>query len=131
MINSVMINPATTENAGVIIKQVYAPLALMASLTVGITFTLLLILGEKKKKILRVLLVSPASFSDILIEKLLVVMVFQVAMTCTVMAILEQFTGTIPLVLLYIMLGAIFGLSLGLLFGSLFNSVQSASTISG
>jgi ABC-2 type transport system permease protein len=115
----------------VILKLVYLPLALLASLMVGITFIPLLLLEEKEKKTLRMLLVTPASVADILVGKLLVVLVFQLAITSVVRAILGGFTGAVPFVLLYVSLGACFSLSSGLLFGSLFSSVQSAGTVSG
>lgn len=130
-IETTVFNPPSTENAGVIIKQVYLPLALLVSLMIGITFTPQLLLEEKEKKTLRMLLITPASFSDILIGKLLVVLVFQLTMTLVVLAIMGGFAGMVLLVMLYVFLGACLSLSLGLLFGSLFNSVQSASTISG
>ena len=130
-INTIVINPPTTSNTGVILKLVYLPMALLASLMVGITFIPQLLLEEKERKTLRMLLVSPASFSDILIGKLLVVLVFQLATTAAVLAILGGFTGDVPLVVLYLVLGTIFSLSSGLLFGALFSSVQAASTVSG
>lgn len=75
--------------------------------------------------------VIPVSFADILVGKLLVVLVFQLAITSVVLAILGSFTGAVPLVVLYMILGACFSLSSGLLFGSLFNTVQAAGTVSG
>lgn len=130
-IDTTVINPPSTKNAGVIFKQVYSPLALLVSLMVGITFIPQLLLEEKEKKTLRMLLVTPATFADILVGKLLVVLVFQLAITSVVLAILGSFTGAVPLVALYVILGACFSLSLGLLFGSLFNTVQAAGTVSG
>jgi ABC-2 type transport system permease protein len=106
-------------------------MALAISLVVGITFIPMLLLEEKEKKTLRMLLVSPASFIDILVGKLLVVLVFQLAITCVVLEILGSFTGNIPLILLYVFVGACFSLSTGLLLGSLINSMQSANTLSG
>jgi ABC-2 type transport system permease protein len=130
-IDTTLINPPSTQNAGVILKQIYAPMALAISLVVGITFIPMLLLEEKEKKTLRMLLVSPASFIDILVGKLLVVLVFQLAITCVVLEILGSFTGDIPLILLYALVGACFSLSTGLLLGSLINSMQSANTLSG
>ncbi len=131
MINTILVNPPSTQNAGVILKQIYAPLALLASLMVGITFIPLLLLEEKEKKTLRMLLVTPASFVDILAGKLLFVLVFQLAITSVVLAILGSFSGSIPLLLLFVVLGASFSLSTGLLLGSLFNTPQAASTVAG
>lgn len=130
-VNTIVINPPKTSNAGAILKLVYLPMALLASLMVGITFIPQLLLEEKERKTLRMLLVSPASFSDILVGKLLVVLVFQLATTAVVLAILGGFTGEVPLVVLYLVLGTIFSLSSGLLFGALFSSAQAASTVSG
>lgn len=126
-----MINPPSAQNTGVIQKQVYSPLALLLSLTIGTIFIPTLLIEEKEKKTLRMLLVTPASFGDILAGKLLGVLVFQLAMTFVVLAILGGFSGAVPLVVLYVLLGACLSLSLGLLFGSLFNSVQSAGTVAG
>jgi ABC-2 type transport system permease protein len=77
------------------------------------------------------LLVTPASLIDILVGKLMVVLVFQLAITCAVLAILGSFTGAVPLVPFYVILGACFSLSTGLLLGALFNTIQSANTVSG
>lgn len=101
------------------------------SLTVRTIFIPTLLLKEKEKKTLRMLLITPASFVDILVGKLLVVLVFQLAITSVVLAILGGFSGAVPLVVLYVLLGACLSLSLGLLYGSLFNSVQSAGTVAG
>jgi ABC-2 type transport system permease protein len=90
-----------------------------------------MLLEEKERKTLYMLLVTPASFVDILVGKLLVVLVFQLTMTSVVLAILGGFSGAVPLVVLYVLLGACLSLSLGLLFGSLFNSIQSAGTVAG
>jgi ABC-2 type transport system permease protein len=85
----------------------------------------------KEKKTLRMLLVTPTTFIDILVGKLLVVLVFQLPITCLVLAILGAFTGAVPLILLFVFVGACFSFSTGLLFGSLLNSMPSANTLSG
>ncbi len=130
-ISVAMINPPTSNKAAVILGQAYTPLALLVSLMVGTTFIPLLLLEEKEKKTIRMLMVSPASFSDILAAKLLVVLVFQLAITSAALAILGGITGNVPLVLLFVLLSAFFSLSLGLLFGSLFNTATAAGTVAG
>lgn len=130
-INTAVINRASSTNAAVLMGQICTPLALLLSLTVGTTFIPLLLLEEKEKKTLRMLLVTPASFGDILAGKLLVVLAFQLATTCAALAILGGLSGEVLLVLLYVLLSAFFSLSLGLLFGSLFNTVTAAGTIAG
>lgn len=130
-IDTIVINPSSTKSPGVILKSVYLPLALLVSLMVGVTFIPLLLLEEKERKTLRMLMVAPVSFTDILVGKLLVVLVFQLTTTSVVMLIMGGFTGAVALVVVYVVLGAVLSLSSGLLFGSLFNSVQSAGTVSG
>ena len=130
-ISTTVINPPSSKMADVMLKQVYSPMALLLSLTVGTIFIPTMLLEEKERKTLRMLLVTPASFVDILFGKLLVVLVFQLAMSSVVLAILGGFSGAVPLVVMYVVLGSFLSLSLGLLFGSLFNSVQSAGTVAG
>ena len=130
-INTAVINPASSANTGVLLAQVYTPLVLLLSLTVGTTFIPLLLLEEKEKKTLRMLLVTPASFRDILIGKLLIVLVFQLAITCVALLIQGGFSGEVPLVVFYVLIGACFSLSLGLFFGSVFNTASAAGTVSG
>jgi ABC-2 type transport system permease protein len=129
-ISVALINPSPNK-VSVILGQVYTPLALLLSLMVGTTFIPLLLLEEKEKKTMRMLMVSPASFSDILAAKLLVVLVFQLAITSAALAILGGISGNVLLVLVYVLLSAFFSLSLGLLFGSLFNTVTTAGTVAG
>jgi len=74
---------------------------------------------------------TPASFGDILTDKLLVIPDFWLTTASIVLVNLGGFSGIVPLVVLYMFLDAFLGLSLALQFGSLFNSVQSASTVSG
>jgi ABC-2 type transport system permease protein len=90
-----------------------------------------LLIEEKEKKTLRMLMVTPASFEDILLGKLLVVLVYQFVLTGVVLAILGAFTGQIALVMLYALLGGCFSLALGLLFGALFNTVSAAAAVEG
>ncbi|MGB8345384.1 MAG: ABC transporter permease, partial [Ktedonobacteraceae bacterium] len=77
------------------------------------------------------LMVTPASFSDVIMGKLLIVLVYQLLLSGIVLAIQGGYTGNIPLVLLYTLLGACFGLALGLLFGSIFQTTTAAGGVSG
>ena len=125
------INPPSTTDTVTALSQIYTPLVLLLSLTIGATFIPLLLLEEKEKKTLRMLLVSPASFRDILIGKLLVVLVFQLLITSVSLAILRGFSGNVLLVVVYVILGAVFSLSLGLFFGSVFTTTSSANAAIG
>lgn len=130
-ITTAVINPPSSTSTGVLLAQVYTPLVLLLSLIVGTTFIPLLLLEEKEKKTLRMLLVTPASFMDILAGKLLIVLVFQLAITSVALAIQGGFSGDVPLVMFYVLIGAFFSLSLGLFFGSIFNTASAAGTAAG
>jgi ABC-2 type transport system permease protein len=130
-INTILINPPSSANVGVMLGQVYTPLVLLLSLTVGISFIPLMLLDEKEKKTLRLLLVTPASFGDILVGKLLVVLFFQITITYVLLAIQSSFSVVVPLVTFYEVIGSLFSLSLGLFFSSVFNTSSSAGAISG
>lgn len=125
------INPPSTTSTSAILGQIYTPIVFLLSLIIGTSFIPLLLLEEKEKKTLRMLLVSPASFRDILIGKLLVVLFFQLLISSVSLAILGGFSGNITLVVFYVVLGAVFSLSLGLLFGSVFTTSSSASAAVG
>jgi ABC-2 type transport system permease protein len=125
-----LVNPSS-DDAAVILTQVYVPITLLLSLIIGTTFVPQMLIEEKERKTLRMLMVTPASFEDILLGKLLVVLVYQIILTCVVLAIMSSFTGQIGLILLYVVLGACFSLALGLFFGSAFNSLSAATTVSG
>ena len=119
------------NNAGATRNQAPPPLALLASLTVGITFIPRLLLEEKENKPLRGLLVAPVLFAGILVSKLLVVLSFQLATASVVLLILAGFASTVSHRVLFVVLGACLSLSSGLLFGSGFNPVRSAGTVPG
>ncbi|MGD0611862.1 MAG: ABC transporter permease [Anaerolineales bacterium] len=128
-LTTTVINPSPKINAGVALAKVYVPLALLVSLIVGTTFMPQLLIEGKEKKTLRMLMVTPVSFEDVLIGKLLVVLFYQLVLTAVVLAIQGAFTGQIALVLLYGLLGGCFSLALGLLFGAVFNTVSAAAAV--
>ncbi len=59
---------------------------------------------------MRMLMVSPASWSDIVLSKLLVALVYQLLVSSAVLIIQGGFTGQVPLLLLFTLLSACFGL---------------------
>lgn len=125
------INPPTKRGVEVDLQGLYVPIALLLSLVVGTTFTPQLLIEEKETKTLRMLMVSPASFEDVLLGKLLVILAYQLALTGLTLAILGAFAGQIGLVILYAVLGGCFSLALGLLLGSAFNTVSAAAAVEG
>jgi ABC-2 type transport system permease protein len=126
-----MINPPSDTNIGVDIGRIYAVTALLVSFMVGTSLIPSLLIEEKEKKTMRMLMVSPASFTDVVLGKLLVVLVYQLVLSGVVLAIQGGYTGEVSLVLLYTLLGSCFGLALGLLFGSIFQTASAAGAVSG
>ncbi len=122
-----VINPSPSEDAGVILKGIYIPIVLLGSLVIGTTFIPQLLIEEKEKKTLRMLMVTPASFEDVLIGKMIVVLVYQLILTAVVLAIEGSYTGQIGLILVYVFLGGCFSVSMGLVFGAAFNTVSAAT----
>jgi ABC-2 type transport system permease protein len=125
------VNPSTSKNLGEDIAKIYVPIVLLISLIVGTTFMPTLLIEEKERKTLRMLMTSPASFADIIFGKLVVVLVYQIFLTLIVLAIQNSFTGQVGLVILYAVLGGFFSISLGLLIGSLFNTTGAAAAVEG
>ncbi len=66
------VNQPTTSNFVLDYTQRYAMAGLLYSLTIGIAFVPGLMVEEKEKKTMRMLMVSPASWSDVVLGKLLV-----------------------------------------------------------
>lgn len=130
-IQATEVNVSSFSRQGFEAGQVYVPMALLVSLVVGITFMPQLLIEEKEKKTLRMLMVSPVSFEDVLIGKLLVVLVYQLVLSGVVLVIQKAFTGQVGLVVLYTVLGGVFSVALGLLIGSVFNTVSAASAVEG
>jgi ABC-2 type transport system permease protein len=130
-LSTTVINPSPKASVAAEMGQLYLPFSLLLSLVVGMMFVPQLLLEEKEKKTLRMLMVSPASFADVLVRKLLVVLLYQLALTAVVLAIIGGFTGQVALVALYGLLGGCFSLALGLLFGAAFDSVSAASAAGG
>jgi ABC-2 type transport system permease protein len=100
----------------------YIAVALLSSFLVGTGLVPGLLVEEKEKKTLRMLMVAPASYADVILGKLLVGLGYQLLLSLIILLIMQGFTGNVPLVLLFVVLGSCFALSLGLLAGSIFQS---------
>lgn len=126
---SMLLSPIVLSGAFVLLSTTllstfYVALALLTAIGVGISLVSTLLVEEKEWKTLRMLLVSPASLTDIVVGKLLVGVTYQLLVSLAVMALLHGFVGNLPLVLLFVLLSTAFGLSLGLLAGSVFQTTS-------
>lgn len=134
VLTTAVINSASGTSNNFDYNKYYAALSLLISLTVGTASIPVLFIEEKEKKTLRMLMVMPASFPDIIAGKLVVGLVYQLGITGLVLIITGGFLGfsaQLPLIAVYALLGAGFSLSLGLLFGAIFQSAGAATTASG
>jgi ABC-2 type transport system permease protein len=125
------VNLPTTSNYVQDYAQRYAMTGLLYSLTIGIAFVPGMLIEEKEKKTMRLLMVSPASWSDIVLSKLLVALVYQVLISGAVLLIQGGFIGQVPLLLLFTLLSSCFGLMFGLLFGCLCQTNGTLGTFVG
>ena len=121
--------PGQTLSKGV--SAFYAVLALLASLVVGTTLMPNLLVEEKERKTLRMLLVSPASLADVIVGKMLVGMSYQLLMGLVVLGAQGALAGQVGLVLLFLLLGAAFSIMLGLLIGTIFRTMSAAGAFTG
>jgi len=123
--------PSPTENLFQVIGQIYAVAVLLGSLMVGSGLVPHLLVEEKEKKTLRMLMASPASFADVIVAKLMVALFYQLLLALLAVAITGGFNGQIPLLLLFILLGSLFSVSVGLLIGSMVNTTGAAQASCG
>ncbi len=127
------INPPSAASASMFeqIGQVYSVGVLLSSLMIGTSLVPGLLAEEKEKKTLRMLMVTPASFADVIAGKLLVGLVYQLVLTLVALGVKGGYSGQVPLLLLFALLGACFSVSFGLLAGSIFQTTSAAGAFSG
>jgi ABC-2 type transport system permease protein len=125
--------PSSAANPFQDVSQIYAVAALLGSLVVGAGLVPHLLVEEKERKTLRMLMASPASFADVIVAKLLVGLFYQFLLALLAVAITGGFGigGQIPMLLLFILLGSFFSVSAGLLIGSFVNTTGAASASCG
>lgn len=131
-ISVAMINPPKVTNTNNYdLNVMYSAAILLTSFLVGTSLVPGMLAEEKEKKTLRMLMVTPASFTDVVLGKLLVGLSYQFVLTLFVVGIKGGYIGQIPLLLLFALLGSCFSVSLGLLAGSLFQTTSTAGAFSG
>ncbi len=113
------------------INKFYLVTALAFSFVLGSMLAPWLLVEEVEKKTIKVLMVSPASWWDIVLAKALVAGAYQLVMSLLVLVIMWQ-TGTyLSWLLLFILAGTLFSVVLGLLVGSILRSQGAVQAFSG
>ncbi len=127
-----MINPPRVVNTAAYDTNVlYSSMILLISFLAGTSLVPGMLAEEKEKKTLRMLMVTPASFADVVVGKLLVGLSYQLVLTIVAVGIQGGYIGQVPLILLFALLGSCFSVSLGLLAGGLFQTTTTAGMFSG
>lgn len=115
------------------LNTVYPVVAIMFSLYTALFLAPTLLIEEKEKKTIRMLMLSPASFTDIVLGKSLVALGYQLLLTLALFVIvaLGEHTGNIALLVPFILLGSVLYLALGLLLGCIFKTATAATGVGG
>lgn len=131
-ITTATINPPKPGSGiGDFITSFYALAALVSSFMIGMSLAPGLLIEEKEKKTLHMLMVSPASWGDVIVSKLLVAFGYQLLLALIALAITRGYTGQVPLVLLFTLLGSCFSVAVGALAGSIFKTQGASGAFSG
>ena len=125
-----MINPPRATPVADVSSS-YIALSLLMSFLMGTSLMASLLVEEKEKKTLRMLMVSPASYGDVIMGKLLVGLGYQLVLSAVVLIVMRGFTGNIAALLLVLLLSSCFALTLGLLLGSLLRTTTALGGITG
>lgn len=128
---AVAINTTDPGSANMPIGPFYALLSVITSFIVGASLMPSLLIEEKERKTLWMLLVSPATITDVVMGKLLVGLVYQVLLSLVTLAVQRAFTEQTMIIALFILLGACLTVAMGLLVGSVFRSIHVGGPFTG
>jgi ABC-2 type transport system permease protein len=107
----------------------YLNLFLVLSLTmVGVFVVPYILVEEKEKQTLKAVLVSPASYVDVVMGKGLVGLIYALVVAVVLMALNKGFVGNVLVTSLALLLGAVFLVQLGLLMGAMFKTVNQVNS---
>ena len=131
LVTSAIKPPPAPSTPTLSLGSIYANLVLPISFGASMAILPGLLIEEKEKKTLRMLMVSPASFADVLLGKVLVVFIYQMALSLAVLGMFGAFASSanVPLLLLYMVSGVLMALSIGLFIGSLLDTAGSAGLL--
>ena len=131
VVTDVSAAPGETQ-ADFSLDKFYLNLFLVMSLTmVGVFVVPYILVEEKEKHTLKALLVSPASYADVVIGKALVGLFYALLVAFVLMALNQGFAGNVVVTGLALLLGSVFLVQVGLM-GAAFkatNQVNSWSSI--
>lgn len=110
-------------------SRYYLLLFLVMSLTmVGVFVVPYILVEEKEKGTLKAVLVTPASYSDVVVGKGLVGVFYALLVSVILLAMNNGFAGNVLVVSLAIVLGSIFLVLIGLLMGAAFKTLSQVNS---
>lgn len=101
---------------------------IMAVTMVGVFVVPYILVEEKEKHTLKAVLVTPASYADVVIGKGLVGLFYALLVALILMALNNGFTGQLWLTLSALVLGAVFLVLVGLLMGAAFRTLSQVNS---
>ena len=111
------------------LSSFYLLLFLVMSLTmVGVFVVPYILVEEKEKNTLKAVLVSPATYSDVVVGKALVGLFYALLVALTLMLLNNGFTGNVLVTTLGLVLGSVFLVQVGLLMGAAFKTVAQVNS---
>lgn len=111
------------------LNRFYLNIFLVMSLTmVGVFVVPYILVEEKEKATLKAILVSPATYADVVIGKALVGIFYALLVAFVLMLFNNGFAGNIPVTLLGLVLGSVFLVLIGLLMGAAFNQMTQVNS---
>lgn len=125
------INTADAGSTSISLGPFYALLSVVTSFIVGASLMPNLLIEEKERKTLWMLLVSPATMSDVVAGKLLVGISYQMVLSLVTLAVQRAFTRQILVIVLFTLVGACLTVAMGLLVGSVFRSIHVGGPFTG
>jgi len=100
----------------------------MAPCMAGVFVVPTMLVEEKEKRTLQAILVSPASYLDLVIGKALVGMFYSLLLGLLLLLLNKGFTGNAVVTILGVVLGSLFLVQVGLLMGAVFSTTTQVNT---
>lgn len=125
------INAADAPSESMALGPFFALLSVATSFIVGASLMPNLLIEEKERRTLWMLMVSPATMTDVVAGKLLVGLVYQTGLSLVTLAVQRALTRQALVIVLFILLGASLTVAMGLLVGSVFRSVHVGGPFTG
>jgi ABC-2 type transport system permease protein len=119
----------TTSTTTFDLNRFYLNLFLVMSLTmVGVFVVPYILVEEKEKGTLKAVLVSPATYADVVIGKALVGIFYALVAAFALMLFNNGFSGNIVVTVLAVVLGSVFLVQIGLLMGAAFKQMTQVNS---